>query len=85
MVLGHVENLPKLKSFLTLYQTTKLKAFVDNNFNVAHMVQFYFRRVENIVGKGENAGYQHFLLFPRCFQKVSFSLFSWSLKLVIVW
>ena len=28
-----------------------------------------FDKVENIVGKGENAGYQHFLLFPRCFQK----------------
>ena len=27
---------------------------------------------ENIVGKGENAGYQHFLLFPQCFQKASF-------------
>ena len=26
-------------------------------------------RVENIVGKGENAGYQHFLLFPQYFQK----------------
>ena len=25
-------------------------------------------RVENIVGKGENAGYQHFLIFPQCFQ-----------------
>ena len=23
---------------------------------------------ENIVEKGENAGYQHFLLFPKCFQ-----------------
>ena len=30
-----------------------------------------FGRVENIVGKGENAGYQHFLLFPQCFQKAS--------------
>ena len=29
-------------------------------------------RVENIVGKGENAGYQHFLLFPQCFLKTSF-------------
>ena len=27
---------------------------------------------ENIVGKGENAGYQHFLLFPQCFEKASF-------------
>ena len=27
-----------------------------------------FDMVENIVGKGENAGYQHFLLFTQCFQ-----------------
>ena len=32
---------------------------------------FVFERVENIEGNGENAGYQHFLLFPKCFQKVS--------------
>ena len=31
----------------------------------------YFRR-ENIVGKGENAGYQHFLLFPTMFSKSSY-------------
>ena len=29
----------------------------------------FFDRVENNVGKGENAGYQHFLLFPQCFPK----------------
>ena len=29
---------------------------------------FLFDRVENIVEKGENAGYKHFLLFPQCFQ-----------------
>ena len=29
-------------------------------------------RIENIVGKGENAGYQHFPLFSQCFQKLSF-------------
>ena len=28
-------------------------------------------RVENIVGKGENAGYQHFLLFQQCFSNCS--------------
>ena len=27
--------------------------------------------VENIVGSGENAGYQHFLHFQQCFQKAS--------------
>ena len=41
-----------------------------------------FDGVENIVGKGENAGYQHFLLFPQYFQKASFSE---SLKVGIVW
>ena len=33
------------------------------------MMIFVFDRGENIVGKGENAGYQHFLLFPQCFQR----------------
>ena len=28
-------------------------------------------RVENIVGKGEIARYEQFLLFPQCFQKLS--------------
>ena len=28
-------------------------------------------RVENILGKRENASYQHFLFFPRCFQNLS--------------
>ena len=27
-------------------------------------------RIENIVGKGENAGYQHFPLLPQCFQNL---------------
>ena len=39
-------------------------------------------RVENILGKGENAGYQHFLLFPQCFQK---AYFFGLLKVRIVW
>ena len=32
-----------------------------------------FDCVENIVGKEENAGFQHFLFFPQRFQKASFS------------
>ena len=35
------------------------------------MRNFVFDEVENIVGKGENAGSQHFLLSPQCFQKAS--------------
>ena len=62
---------------------SKLKAFADDHFEVAQMVQFCFDRVENIVGKGENAGagIQHFLLFQQCFQKASSSGLS---KVVIV-
>ena len=45
------------------------------------MISLY-DRVENTVGKGENAGYQHFLLFPQCFQKASFPEAS---KGAIVW
>ena len=37
------------------------------------MAKFVQDKVENIVGKEENAGDQHFLLFPQCFQK-AFSL-----------
>ena len=32
-------------------------------------MNFYLNRVENVVGKVENAGYQHFLLFPTIFSK----------------
>ena len=45
-------------------------------------MKFVLGTVENIVGKGENAGYQHFLLFPYCFQKASY---AGSLKVAIVW
>ena len=46
------------------------------------MIISVFDRVENIVGKGENAGYQHFLLFPQCFENVCLPDTS---KGVIVW
>ena len=35
------------------------------------MAKFVFDTIENIVGKGENAGHQHLLLFPQCFQKTN--------------
>ena len=71
-----------------LYQTTifldwsKLRAFADDKLNLAEKLKFVLESIENIVGKGENAGYQHFLLFPPCFQKAST---LGSLKVGIVW
>ena len=50
---------------------TKLKAFAEDKLMVPKMTISIFDRVENTVGKGENAGYQHFLLFPLCFPKAS--------------
>ena len=61
---------------------TKSKAFANDKFNAAEIVISSFDRAENIVGKEENAGCQHFLPFPQCFQKLSFSR---SLKVWIVW
>ena len=60
----------------------KFKAFADDKSNSAKIMISVFNRVENIVGKGENAGYQHFLLFPQCFHKASS---PGSLKVGIVW
>ena len=51
---------------LTLYQTTQLldltnfKAFADEEINVAEKLKVVNGWVENILRKGENAGYQHF-------------------------
>ena len=50
---------------------SQLKAFADDTLKIMKMIIFLFDRVENTVGKGENAGYQHFLIFPRCFPKMS--------------
>ena len=52
---------------------SNLKTIADNKIKVTQKLKFGLGRVENIVGKGENAGYQHFLLFPQCFQKTTFS------------
>ena len=59
----------------------KLKAFAEDNSNVTQNIRVVFHKIENIVGKAENAGYLHFLLFPQCFQKAFSSSAS---KVVIV-
>ena len=56
-----------------IFDWSRLKAFADDKTNVTEKIQFVLGRVENIVGKEENAGCQHFLPFPQCFQKATFS------------
>ena len=65
----------------TFLDLSKLKAFADNKINVKQKLKFVLGSLENILDKGENADYQHFLLFPQCFQRASF---SWSLKMWIM-
>ena len=76
----YLNSLPNDK----ILDMTKLKAlnFADNNLNVNKMTISLYDRVENTGGKGENAGYQHFLLSPQGFLKPSF--LGW-LKVGIVW
>ena len=47
----------------------KLKAFADNKIYVNKKLKLGIGRVENIVGKGENAGYQDFFHLPTMFSK----------------
>ena len=58
-----IKPLPKDK----ILDWSKLKAFADDKIEIDKMMIFVFDSVEDIVGKGENAGCQHFLLFPQCF------------------
>ena len=48
----------------------KLKAFADDKSNVTQNFKVVFHGIENIVEKEENAGYQHFLLFPQFFKSL---------------
>ena len=78
LAFGGVISLPNDK----FIDWSKLKAFADDKIKMIKKLKFYFGKVENIVGKGEIAGYQHFLLLPQCFLKVSLTR---SLKVPIVW
>ena len=61
---------------LALYQTEDYAIFpywiysqTKDSRSLAQLPKFSFVGTENIAGKGENAGNQHFLLFPQYFQK----------------
>ena len=43
-----------------ILDVSKLKAFADDKLSIARMMISLIDRIENTVGKGENAGYQHF-------------------------
>ena len=61
---------------------SKLKEFADNNFKFNENGRKLSKRVENTVGKGENARYEQFLFSHNVFKKAGFPGAS---KGVIVW
>ena len=67
VVKSSINSLPNDK----ILDRSKFKAFADDKIIATENFKSVLETVENIVGKGENAGYQHFLLFPQCFPKGS--------------
>ena len=61
VVKERVNPLPNCK----ILDWSKLKACADDEINVIEMMISLCNWVENFVGKGENAGYKYFLLFPQ--------------------
>ena len=50
---------------------SKFKEFAGDKLNMIQKLKFLLDRLESIVEKGEDAGYQHFPLYLECFQKAS--------------
>ena len=63
------KSLPNVKSL----NGSKVKSFADNKINVNEKLKCWFEKGRKHCGKGENAGYQCFLLFLQCFLKPSIS------------
>ena len=63
-----IESLPNNR----IQTRSILNVLAENKINVNYKLKFFGVRVENIVGKGENAGNQHFLLHSQGFQKGSY-------------
>ena len=49
----------------------QIESIEDKKLRKAQIIKFVLNMVENIAGKEENAGHQHFLPFHQCFPKLS--------------
>ena len=54
------------------FRLVQIEGICKWQINMTEKLKFVFGRVENKMVKVENAHYQHFLLFPQCFQKASY-------------
>ena len=77
MLVKTVEEISGILNINSLPNDKSLDQTKLNEFKMTILMQLKcrflsFDRTENIVEKGENAGYQHFLLFLQCFLKAFF-------------
>ena len=61
---NHTTHLLTLSPNDNILDWSNLKGFSDDNFKFDEMVGSSSKGVENTVGKGENARYEQFLIFP---------------------
>ena len=62
-------KITRLFSKRQILDSSKLKEFADDIFELDENSRKFSQQIENTVGKGEIARYEQFLLFPQCFQK----------------
>ena len=62
---GRIHSLPNTK----ILDWSKL-TFADDTIHVTQKLKFALGGIENIVGKGENAGHQHFLFSQNVFKRL---------------
>ena len=63
---------------------SKFKELADDKINLTEKLKFVLERAEIIVRKGENAGYQHFLLFQQCFDWLVVLGFNATLTAMVI-
>ena len=62
------------------FRFVQIESFCRRQNKCDLKIEICFWNDKNILEKGENAGYQHFLLFPKCFQKLP-SLESFKVRI----
>ena len=84
MIVNYQQENSHKKNCEHMVKSISNNKILDNEIHVIvnKNLKFSLGRMANIVRKKENAGYQHFLLFPQCFLKASF---LGLLKVRIAW
>ena len=67
---------------MTNFRLLQIESICRQELNKPEIMNSVFNRTEIVVGNGENAVYQHFLLYPQCFEK---SIIIGIVKFKVMW